>query len=58
MDMFQIDWWHQEVDKMEKGFQRENVEYISTFYKNVNTAIEKIKYGAELRKRNAQNKKL
>lgn len=56
MDMFQIDWWHEEVDKMEQGFNQDNAAYISTFYKNVTTAIDKVKYGMELKANNAKRK--
>lgn len=56
MDMFQIDWWHQEVDKMQQGLNQGNVEYITTFYKNVSTAISKVTYGMELKANSAKKK--
>ena len=57
MDMFQMDWWREEVDKMAEGQNQGNIEYITAFYKNISTAIDKIEYDMSV-KRNIAQKKL
>ena len=56
MDMFQIEWWNEEIDKMAEGHNQGNVKYITTFYKNIATAIDKIEYGMQVKKNIAQKK--